>query len=282
MNQSSDNKSAVVTDRLIAGLEIITPTITADTIYAKTIKADRIEGLSIYTDSLNSLTNNVNLIKSLISSNSAILGVATTSADFGAQSTVSSLLVTGLATASADLNVKGNSLVEGMFMVLKSISAPNLLVSDFASFFGDVVFKKNVVFEGRPTFNTDTAGFAVITKGDRSVSVNFDDEYLSPPVITANISLDKLEDVSAQKQIEDQIFSGDLRYIITQKTAKGFVIKLNKNADFDIGFSWVALSVKNPKTVVSGLTKYAEPVATASAAFQSIINQLLQKEGGGG
>src|SRR5690606_25947323 len=43
MNSQTDGKSSVVADRVIAGLEVITPKITVDTLIAKNIKADSIE-----------------------------------------------------------------------------------------------------------------------------------------------------------------------------------------------------------------------------------------------
>ena len=64
-------------------------------------------------------------------------------------------------------------------------------------FFEQVVFKKDVEFasrpmfdkgldiSGQPTFNKDTAGYAIIGKGNQSVEVDFDQAYDSPPVVTA-------------------------------------------------------------------------------------------------
>jgi len=49
---------------------------------------------------------------------------------------------------------------------------------------------------------------------------------------------------------------------------------LNKPAPEDINFSWVALSVQNAKTSGLNLAVTPIPVATDSAAFQSILNQI--------
>ena len=183
------------------------------------------------------------------------------------------------ATVSADLNVRGNSMFEGMITVIKSIITPNLIVSDFATFFGDVIFKKNISVEGTATFNSDTAGFAVVNKGKDIVQVEFDNEYLSTPVITASMALDKSQDSIADKKLEDLILNGSISYVITGRTTKGFTIRLNKVAASDISFSWVALSVKNAKTQSSNTNREFNPEATKSAGFQSIINQL-NTEGG--
>jgi hypothetical protein len=280
-------KSNIVTDRLIAGLGIITPSITttnltADTITARTIKADTIEGLEIYTNRLGSLADAVASLQSLTGSQAAVLGAATGDATLAqtsapltpSQLTLASLSIDGLATISADLNVKGNGLIQGALNVLDSLTTKNLLVSQFAYFINDVVFKGNVRFNSPPTFNSDTAGFAVVKKGSDNVSVNFSQEYADTPVVTASITLDKLGDDVAQKQLEDAVLNGNLSFVLTQRTTKGFLVRLNKAAPEDINFSWIALSVKDAKT--SGLDNSSSitPAATDSAAFQSIINQL--------
>ncbi len=261
-----ESNSQMFTGRLSA-VKILSSDIVADLITAKTIRADRIEGLEILTNQISSLNSRLN---TLTSTGSGVLGDATESANLN-----TTFDLNNSATASADFNIRGNSVVEGMFMVLKTITTPNLLVSDFASFFGDVVFKKNVNFEGRPTFNNDTAGFAIVSKGDSSVEIEFDDEYREIPVITASIVLDKADNPQEQKQLEDEILSGNLSYIVTQRTTKGFVIRLNKLANANISFSWVAISVKNAKTVTKNSNRASiNPQATQSAGFQSIVNQL--------
>lgn len=58
-----------------------------------------------------------------------------------------------------------------------------------AEFFNNVIFHSDVVFLGRPIFNQDTAGFAYIGSGQNEVLVNFDKEYVSVPVVTANVNL---------------------------------------------------------------------------------------------
>ena len=250
------------------------------------IKANQIEGLDIFTNKIAGLSDDiVNLNASL-----AVLAASTQSAQTVASSTLpaelslSSLNVEGLATVSADLNVKGNSLIEGALSVLQSITTQNLTVSDFAYFVNDVVFNGNVRFNSAPTFSNDTAGFAVIAQGNDTVAVNFDNEYNTTPVVTASIVLDKVGDGVTQKQLEDGILNGNITYVITQRTTKGFVIRLNKPASEDLSFSWVALSVKDAKT--SGQTP--EPTitpdssASPSAAAQSILDQLNNPSGNGG
>jgi len=99
-----------------------------------------------------------------------------------------------LATVSGDLNVQGNGFIQGALNVLNNLTTNNLLVSNFAYFINDVVFKGNVRFTGTPTFNSDTAGFAVVQQGQDTVQITFDNEYANTPIVTASIALDKVGD----------------------------------------------------------------------------------------
>ncbi len=257
--------SQVFTGRLSA-LDIVSTNIVADMITAKTIRADRIEGLEIFTNQLSRLQDRVSSLDEKSATDSAVLGASSFN-----------LSSDGLATVAADLNVKGNSFIQGALNVLSSITTQNLFVTDFSTFFGNVLFKKDVSIEGRTTFNSDTAGFAIVNKGSDSVEVVFDSEYTNNPIITASIALEKQTDSASQKQLEDAVLNGNISYIITNRSTKGFTIRLNKAAGEDIIFSWVALSIKDAKIQSSNSNKSsveANPSATKSAAFQSILNLL--------
>jgi hypothetical protein len=203
--------------------------------------------------------------------------LATVSASLPPALTLDSLNVAGLATVSGDFNVKGNGFIQGALNVLDNITTNNLLVSQFAYFIQDVVFKGNVRFNSTPTFNSDTAGFAVVNKGYQSVNVAFTTEYANMPIVTASIALDKMTDATAAAQLDSAILNGNISYVITNRSAKGFTIKLNQTASNDISFSWVALSVQNAQTQssISNQSSLANnPSTTQSAAFQSILDQL--------
>jgi hypothetical protein len=235
------------------------------------IIAGKIDGLDILD---NRVTNLETLVASVLSAATGSAELATASASLPPALTLDSLNVAGLATVSGDFNVKGNGFIQGALNVLDNITTNNLLVSQFAYFINDVVFKGNVRFNSTPTFSSDTAGFAVVKKDSNSVQINFDQEYVNTPVVTASIALDKVGDDASQKQLEEAILNGNISYIITQRTTKGFVIKLSKPAAEDINFSWVALSVQNAKTSGLDLDVTTPPLSTQSAAFQSILDQL--------
>ena len=127
-------------------------------------------------------------------------------------------------------------------------------------FFEGVVFKKDVEFasrpmfdkgldiSGQPTFNKDTAGYAIIGKGNQSVEVDFDSEYDSPPVVTATLSLQQYKDPDVRAVAEDLLLVSDVKYIIANVSTKSFEIMMDHKADSDIPFSWHALAVDDPAT----------------------------------
>lgn len=163
-----------------------------------------------------------------------------------------------------------------------------------------VVFKKDVEFanrpkfdagldiSGTPTFDEDTAGFAIIKKGSQSVRADFDQEYDSPPVITATLSLQQYKDPAVRAVAEDLLLISDVKYIVTNVSKKGFEIMMVRKADSDIPFSWHALAVDNPKTfknkgesLKSGITSELDGTSSpvvggnnpANAAGPAAVNQ---------
>lgn len=305
------NVSSILTDRLAAGLEIITPQITAktasiDEIYARTasfsgtltadvIRANRIEGLEVITDKISSLSQaiaegktspldlvhqqNADLESSVASlsatlasmkdinlaSSSSLLrlsnGMMVTGGGWFDHASIDSNLVIGsnLTLTTHTINTLGDtleiqSLGQAPISFMKGFMT--LDTNGLLKVYGDAEFHGDSAFIGRATFNSDTAGFAVIKKGQKVVSISFDKEYSNLPVVVATISYDfnndekKENDRVVQDQLEQKILAANMSYIVTRKTTKGFKIILNKNAEEDIMFSWNAISIKNAKTSV--------------------------------
>lgn len=121
-------------------------------------------------------------------------------------------------------------------------------------FHSDAEFQKRPKFDngmeiaGAPTFDKDTAGYAIIKKGNQSVVVDFDQEYDSPPIVTATLSLQQYKDPDVRAVAEDLLLISDVKYIVTDVTKNGFQIMMDRSADSDIPFSWHALAVDNPQT----------------------------------
>ncbi len=137
-------------------------------------------------------------------------------------------------------------------------------------------FITDTMFIGRPYFTTDTAGFARIKDGDREVRVTFDREYIEQPIVNATISLDEDPQLlttqdpteftalqNSRQSVIDKIFNGDLRYIIVDKSTKGFTIILNKPATADIDFSWTAFAVNGAKTFTAQPQPLVAPLPAA-------------------
>lgn len=129
---------------------------------------------------------------------------------------------------------------------------------------GGAVFTGEVAFEKTPVFNRDTAGFAVIEEGNRRVEVRFDTAYTVQPVVSVSLTNDEsilLTDDASQELKSDiaaveedfaaAVFATDLRYMVTEKSERGFTILLSQDAPRDLQFSWVALAVNDSVTTRS-------------------------------
>lgn len=153
------------------------------------------------------------------------------------------------------LDVSGSALFQG-----------GLIVNSIGSS-GDILsILSDTIFIGRPYFNADTAGFAVMASSTLSVAIAFEREYLEQPVVNASISFEAVEIASSTENIatstlEEILFANNISYVITAKSTKGFTILLNKPAPIDINFSWIALAVKNPKIFSSIPQEIAVPEA---------------------
>jgi hypothetical protein len=232
------NGNAALLQKLTAQDIVVNGTLTADK-----IKANTIEGLEV-------------LVNNLSAQHATIVDSSFQSATPSGSLSLNSLEVLGLATVSGDLRVKGDGLIEGILSVVDTVMTKNLLVNSIADFFGNVVFHKDISIQGRPTFNSDTAGFAVIKKGAQTVDVSFDNEYESMPVVTASISITTHNDAT-----ESAVLSG-MSYAVVKRNTKGFTLKLSTPATEDTTFSWTALSVKDAKTSVGNTQVTPIPTQT--------------------
>ncbi|MDO8496095.1 MAG: hypothetical protein Q7S43_01435, partial [bacterium] len=141
---------------------------------------------------------------------------------------------------------------DGLTVERVSVLNGGLRVDEIGSLSGAVRLLDDAEFFGRPYFNSDTGGFLVVQKGATYASVSFENAYLNQPVVNAAITINT---ASASESDEEILFSNDIRHIITNKSTKGFTVKLNKPAPFDIQFSWIALAIKNAKTFFSPISQ---------------------------
>ncbi len=191
--------SQILTDQVYATGTVTSTRIVTDTLFANHIEAGSIEGLEIYTDQLSSLSERV---KNLASGSAAIQAQAQTG-----------LKVSPSPSASP-------------------ITENRNIFSTIAQFLSDVIYKGNVQFFGRATFNSDSAGFALIKTDADQVQVTFTTPYTDVPVVVA--SPDK-----------------NVQFSVTDVDVNKFFIKLNQTATENIRFSWTATAVNGAKTFES-------------------------------
>lgn len=272
--------SEVFTDRVSATKEVIAPHIIADLITARKIKAESIEGLEIYTNKLSGLDENLASLEAKV----ALLKEASSEAqreqitqDSKRQLLVNGLDVEGSATVSANLHVWGSGIFDGILNVLDSITTPNLIVGRWADFIGTVIFRSDVNFIGRPTFNKDTAGYAVIKKDAKTVTIVFEKEYKTTPVVNTTLTMNEVKKddgtVDNSTEREQNLFDQSYTYYIARTSTKGFTIVLNKSATDDVHFSWVAFAVEEGKTSegVSAGTSLLTPILLISPVVPTIF-----------
>ncbi|MBI4092532.1 MAG: hypothetical protein HY420_01275, partial [Candidatus Kerfeldbacteria bacterium] len=186
-----------------------------------------------------------------------------------------------LQTSVADLDARVTTLEEKTVsslteldltggLIVNNVTVLNggLRVDSLFSIGGLLTLLSDAEFIGRPYFNADTAGFAVVKAGSRTAQVVFDQEYLEQPIVSLTISMESASSTElaldlGQSPEAQFIFDNDIRYVVTQKSAKGFLIFLNNPAPQDIRFSWVALAVKSPKIFESTLVSVPEQSPSA-------------------
>ena len=171
---------------------------------------------------------------------------------------------------------------EGLIIGTPITLSTGLQVDQIASISDYLNLISNTEFIGRPYFNSDTAGFAVMGEGSREVTVIFEKEYLGQPIVNATISFEAASSTATSSipfggdGIEEQIFSNDVRFLITNKSEKGFTILLNKPAPMDIPFSWTTLAVRSPSIFTSTSTvpvveSEVTIIPPASSSFETTL-----------
>jgi hypothetical protein len=130
-----------------------------------------------------------------------------------------------------------------------------------------IALLSDTLFIGRPFFNQDSGGFALIRAGETSTTVNFAREYLEQPIVNTSISLEN--NTSTENINAEAIFSSGTQYLVANKSTSGFKILINKAAPVDILFSWIALAVPEAKTFQS---EVATPVTEALPVLSGSSN----------
>jgi hypothetical protein len=268
--------SNMMTDRVVAGLEVVTPQIMADSIIAKNIKAEHIEGLEFIETSIQAnaagLESNGENVQNL---GVELKKIKTQVQEMVLQldaNTIKKLEIQGALTVAGPVEFKGKT-----------------LFSSIAEFVDKVIFRNNVEFAGTAIFNKDTAGYAIVKEGTRSMKVMFEKEYAQIPIVNASVSLQRIEDEDLRRATEELLLASDVEFIITNVSAKGFEIKISQDANMDFPFSWQAIAVKDAKTfesqkaemnreMSSSIDQTIEPpVAEVAASDSTVLNNLSEE-----
>lgn len=213
---------------------------------AQKLKANQIEGLEIYGAKFTELETSLDSIDSRLKSIDKNPGSSSKESLTIDKNTFENLFVSKQATIEGDIAVHGSGIIEGVLNVIKSITTNNLIVGGWADFLSTVFFRGDTIFIGRPTFNKDTAGIAVVKKDSDQIDIVFEKEYAQSPVISATVTQS-----ADGGPVESEILQGTIRYLVVKKSTKGFTIKINKNAPDDISFSWIALAASDIQPQIS-------------------------------
>lgn len=300
----ASNTSVIVTDQIAAGLEIITPKITTET-----AALDKIEAATGLDINMNLTDSGVFKINNALTGENGIIFDNAGNATFQGTVTADSIAankilgleiftnqisnvdesVSSLSLKLENLAKKTEEIIDlsslgiaekkgGLVIAKKTTFQKETVFEQLATLLGNAIFRGEVSFEKVPTFSSDTAGFAVIKDGAKSVKVIFDEEYANAPVVNASLSLGSYDDEEVRQAAEELLLVSDVKYIITNVTTKDFEIKIGQKALSDIRFSWQALAVKGSKTSYSRDIKKdttedsADTLGDTSSIFSEPVN----------
>jgi hypothetical protein len=243
-------RSELFADRVSAISEIVSPSITTHM-----LRADSIDGLTmlsvkkIVAEEVSAGTVNVAGVVSAFNFNIYSMASSTNASSTPMVSTTTlAVSLDNLGNGFFAGGLTAQSLVVSSLQVNGTLSIAGLTVASIGAASTTVDVLSDATFFGRPYFTGDTAGSAVIKMGARKVDVVFDRDYIDTPIVSATIAL---ETSSSSPDLEEMIFNQDIRFIVTRKGVHGFTVLLNKPAPGDMGFSWIALAVKNAKLFTS-------------------------------
>jgi hypothetical protein len=249
--------SDIVADRVVAGLEVITPRLVADEVIANkvtagVISADRIDGLEIYTDTLLSLSARYDSLLSLTSDGQAS--------------------VAGIMSNAMTLSTPSGTVTPEVFELLTRFMQ-GIRVRGGAFFEDVVTILSNLIIHGQLVVGSDTAGIAVIPKSTTSMRVSFDKRFDYPPVVT-------ITPVYADDN--DRAFISDaVRAVVAGVTTDGFTIVLDAAVPRDLEYSWIALGVHEARKTygrpIDGEpTPAVTPPVTPSPTISADVSPTIQ------
>ncbi|KKR26232.1 MAG: hypothetical protein UT58_C0018G0014 [Microgenomates group bacterium GW2011_GWC1_39_7b] len=102
-----------------------------------------------------------------------------------------------------------------------------------------------IKFASHVTFGKDSGGVAKIASGSAEISIAFEKEYTSAPIVTASQLWDiDQSTLDVMGQLGTFILPKQ-KYIVAGVTTKGFTILLESSASAELKFGWTAAGIKN-------------------------------------
>ncbi|MDO8499100.1 MAG: hypothetical protein Q7S66_00365 [bacterium] len=322
-HSATTTKSDLFTDRIAAGLEIITPKITVQSLHVADIAPtdqavvfNLADGGSVRIDkvpAVGSTDATSTMVTFDSDGNLNLAGTLTVGHIFAEdiQSPVLDAFLDYLKNVSSTLDAVVSSTqslatqVTGMenktpVSLNDLLTQSSGLTFNGITFFNDgikvdaissikdvLAFNSDTLFFGRPFFTADTGGFALIRRGQKSVDVVFEREYIEQPIVNITLALQQSDKITASSTPEEvqamraesnvlaeNIFGSDIRYLVINQSVKGFTIFLNKEATADISFSWLAIAVNGAKTfsfIPVEMAPAAEPVVAIVSTTAEIV-----------
>lgn len=275
---SSLNLSEITTDRLSAGLEIITPKVTTNELLTDTLApatGTNVQ-LKLGADGTFKLVdaNGVAQVSFDAAGNAQFAGTVTASKitanqieglasfvqDVATQTdtATSSTATTTNPGLSGAPNVIFGSVQAANLTVLAQLEAKGgLIVDKDAQFNGKTIFELLATFNGPATFNdnvnvskqlvlsNDAGGTALIKQGQQTVDINFTNPYSQAPIVTASWILP----TDSNNQVIP--YTSTYNFYVTKTTVNGFQIVLDKPAEQDLILNWAATAIKDAKISTS-------------------------------
>lgn len=229
------SQSEILTNK-VASDQVIAEDIYAQTLTVDTLKANKIEGLELVISQITGRP-----VTGTDSEQTEITGDDAVDEAIVKLANVESVHVVAL----AQLEARGTLTVDGGATFNGTVSFMGLV-----EFFGLVNFKDQVAFNDHVIFNNDSAGKAVIKQGSNKVTVTFKKSYTNIPLVNSNVLLEDTKDangvVTEAAEVKQQRYLTQGYFaMVANVTEEGFTIILNKNADEDLTYSWLAISVSD-------------------------------------
>ena len=235
----ANNLAEMYTDRVIAGLEIVTPKVTADKVATNELSPATNDDLVL------TLGENGHFLIKNDKGETTVSFDSAGNASFNGTVTTNQRLTQAAATGDDKLVIK-SLVIQNDLSLGGQLSASALSIDGPADFGGEgvfhklvtfldrTIFKQEVSFEERATFNNDTAGFATIRTNETEVKVKFTKPYADKPVVNLTVKNGLFIDYAYKDLDED-----------------GFTIVLSQPTEEDVEFAWSAVAVKDVKTAVN-------------------------------